>query len=123
MVRNLQFTEKWIFKAKYRYSVHVNPRNNQSFMYLNLAISLIIDLGLDQEAPNPNNFSAIKTDGLIEAGSFTVAAKRAYLGCYWLSSALVFSVIFSLRQETEWTNCSVAYQWGFKNPIIYTTAT
>ena len=56
-------------------------------MYLNLAISLSVDLGLDQELPNLNNFSAINTDGLIESGAFTSAAKRAYFGCYYLSAA------------------------------------
>jgi hypothetical protein len=56
-------------------------------MYVNLAISLTVDLGLDQELPNLNNFNAISTDGLIDAGTFTSAAKRAYLGCYYLSAA------------------------------------
>ena len=56
-------------------------------MYINLAISLIVDLGLDQAAPNTNNFSSINIEGLIENGEFTTAAKRAYLGCYYMSSA------------------------------------
>jgi len=56
-------------------------------MYMNLAISLCIDLGLDQETPNLNRFSTINTDGLIEGASFTEAAKRAYLSCYYLSSS------------------------------------
>jgi hypothetical protein len=56
-------------------------------MYLNLAISLSSDLGLDQELPNLNNFNAINTDGLVEGGLFTPAARRAYLGCYYLSAA------------------------------------
>jgi len=56
-------------------------------MYVNLAISLTGDLGLDAELPNPNNFSNISTVGLIDGGVFTDAARRAYLGCYYLSSA------------------------------------
>lgn len=56
-------------------------------MYMNLAISLATDLGLDRELPNLSNFNAIHTEGLIEGEVFTQAAKRAYLGCYYLSSA------------------------------------
>jgi hypothetical protein len=56
-------------------------------MYMNLAISLATDLGLDRELPNLSNFNAIRTEGLIEDDMFTKAAKRAYLGCYYLSSA------------------------------------
>ena len=59
-------------------------------MYVNLAISLTGDLGLDAELPNPNNFKNISTLGLTDGGTFTDAAKRAYLGCYYLSSASVF---------------------------------
>jgi hypothetical protein len=59
-------------------------------MYVNLAISLTSDLGLDLELPNPNGFSNISTVGLIDGPNFTDAAKRAYLGCYYLSTALVF---------------------------------
>jgi hypothetical protein len=54
---------------------------------MNLAVSLTVDLGLDEEVPNPLNFNAINTQGLIEGVLFTKAAKRAYLGCYYLSSA------------------------------------
>jgi hypothetical protein len=56
-------------------------------MYMNLAISLTVDLGLDRETPVTNNFGAINTQGLVDNGIFTNAAKRAYLGCYFLSSA------------------------------------
>jgi hypothetical protein len=67
--------------------VHSRPKNNQSFMYMNLAISLTVDLGLDRETPATNNFGAINTQGLVDNGIFTNAAKKAYLGCYFLSSA------------------------------------
>ena len=70
-----------------RYPIHSRPKNNQSFMYMNLAISLTVDLGLDRETPVVNNFNAINTQGLVNNGVFTKAAKRAYLGCYFLSSA------------------------------------
>jgi hypothetical protein len=56
-------------------------------MYMNLAISLATDLGLDREMPNLSNFNAIRMEGLIEDEVFTKASKRAYLGCYYLSSA------------------------------------
>jgi hypothetical protein len=62
-------------------------------MYISLAISIAGDLGLDQEIPNLNSFSNISTEGLIDGTSFTDAAKRAYLGCYYLSCALVFLLL------------------------------
>lgn len=56
-------------------------------MYVNLAIGLALDLGLDRETPPNNNFNTINTTGLIEDGQFTPAAKRAYLGTYYISAA------------------------------------
>ncbi|KAH8672068.1 hypothetical protein BGZ60DRAFT_26730 [Tricladium varicosporioides] len=68
------------------YPIHTNPKNNQSFMYMNLAISLCTDLGLDQEIPNHSNFNSVDTTGLFEGDGFTRAAKRAYLGAYYMSA-------------------------------------
>jgi hypothetical protein len=56
-------------------------------MYMNLAISLVGDLGVDREKPGLMGFTAINTEGLIEGDDFSKAAKRAYLGTYYLSSA------------------------------------
>jgi len=58
-------------------------------MYLNVAVSLAIDLGLHDELPNSLNFNTIKKEGLITNGSFTQAAKRAYLGAYYVSATYV----------------------------------
>ncbi|CZS93246.1 uncharacterized protein RAG0_03616 [Rhynchosporium agropyri] len=70
------------------YPAHVNPRDTTSFMYLNLAISLLVDLGLDQETPNAEKFSpTVKSTGLIEGDQFTENARKTYLGCYYMSSA------------------------------------
>lgn len=57
-------------------------------MYMNLAISLVADLGLDQEKPITPNFNEIDIRGLSEGDDFSKAAKRAYLGCYYLSYCL-----------------------------------
>lgn len=70
------------------YPLHSKPKNSQAFMYVNLAIGLALDLGLDREEPNHSSFSVVNTDGLIENGAFTKAAKRAYLGTYYVSAAL-----------------------------------
>ena len=57
-------------------------------MYMNLAISLVTDLGLDRDIPNPSAFSDFDLKGLYtEDGGYSVAAKQAYLGTYYLSSA------------------------------------
>jgi len=59
-------------------------------MYVNLAVSLAVDLGLHKEAPNSLFFNSIRPEGLIINGSFTQAAKRAYLGAYYISAAYVY---------------------------------
>lgn len=69
--------------------MHSKPKNNQAFIYMNLAISIAVDLGLDQDYPNMNVFTPLSRKGLIENSLFTTTAKRAYLGCYYLSSSLV----------------------------------
>ncbi|RDL30129.1 uncharacterized protein BP5553_10407 [Venustampulla echinocandica] len=70
------------------YPLYVNPKKNQSFMYMNIATSLVTDLGLDRELPNLSGFSTISTEGLIDGCEFTQAARHAYLGAYYLSTAL-----------------------------------
>lgn len=69
--------------------MHSKPKNNQAFIYMNLAISIVVDLGLDREYPNMNELSANSRKELVENSLFTEAGKRAYLGCYYLSSAFV----------------------------------
>lgn len=85
-----------------RYPIHSNPRHSQTFVYMNLAITLIFDLGLGDEFPNPMSFTPVDTKGLVEGGAFTKAAKQAYLGCYCLSSAwvLVCHCVTCLRLTT-----------------------
>jgi hypothetical protein len=56
-------------------------------MYMGLAISLVDDLGLDREVPNELDLNALSNQGLVKDGAFTATAKRAYLGCYYLSAA------------------------------------
>jgi hypothetical protein len=67
--------------------MHSRPKNSQTFMYMGLANSLVVELGLDKETPNENSFQSYSCEGLIEGGVFTTAAKMAYLGCYYLSAA------------------------------------
>ncbi|PVH73568.1 hypothetical protein DL98DRAFT_594915 [Cadophora sp. DSE1049] len=70
------------------YPAHINPRDTTSFMYMNLAISLLVDLGLDQETPNVNKAdAAVTSTDLIDGDHFSAAARRTYLGCYYMSSA------------------------------------
>ncbi|KAG0647752.1 Transcription factor himD [Hyphodiscus hymeniophilus] len=46
------------------YPMHSKPKNNQAFIYMNLAISIAVDLGLDQAYPNTNVFTSMKREGL-----------------------------------------------------------
>lgn len=71
------------------YPVHVSPKHNQSFMYMSLAISLAVDLGLDKSKPSISCMSKIDTKGLIDGNQFSMAAKRAHLGCYYMSVLLL----------------------------------
>ena len=91
--------------------MHLKPKNNQAFIYMNLAISIAVDLGLDQEYPNMNVFTAISRKGLIENSTFTTAGKRAYLGCYYLSSACVID-----RLKTGSTANLPSLSMGFQKP-------
>lgn len=58
-------------------------------MYLNLALSLADDLALGQRQGNLPSLRAdsIDPEALYAYDGFSKAAKRAYLGCYYLSSA------------------------------------
>ena len=69
---------------------------------------------MDREIPNLNSFSNIGTEGLIEGISFTDTAKRAYLGCYYLSTASVFwSWRNSQLPSTDLVFCRLSL--GFQN--------
>ncbi|KAH8591825.1 hypothetical protein B0O99DRAFT_266476 [Bisporella sp. PMI_857] len=70
------------------YPLHSRPKNNQTFMYINVAISLAVDLGLHNENPSTDGFTAARQEGLVANGCFTQEARRAYLGAYYVSSAL-----------------------------------
>ncbi|KAI9055633.1 hypothetical protein LZ554_000577 [Drepanopeziza brunnea f. sp. 'monogermtubi'] len=70
------------------FPAHVNPRDTTTtFVYMHLAIDLLIELGLDQESPSPTKNTAITTTGLVKGDKFTPAARRTYLACYYTSSA------------------------------------
>ena len=81
--------------ALLRYPIHSKPKNNQTFMYVNLAVSLAIDLGLHSKDPIALNFNSIRQEGLIADGSFTQSAKRAYLGAYYILAAFVYLTLDS----------------------------
>lgn len=77
------------FNLFLRYPSYLKMGNQQAFMYMNLAISIAVDLGLDQprqETKSPFALNNTSTEGLFSYGSFSKAAQRAYLGCYYLSS-------------------------------------
>ena len=59
-------------------------------MYMNLAISLLVDLGLDKETPDAIKAdAAVTSTDLIDGDHFSAAARRTFLGCYYMSSAYV----------------------------------
>ncbi|KAH8803339.1 hypothetical protein F5884DRAFT_847183 [Xylogone sp. PMI_703] len=80
------------------FQFHLIPRSQQIYRYLQIAISVLIDLGLDQ---NLDNVLEERTDLLLcdpslrskNAGSidlFGNEGRRATLGCYYLSTIISF---------------------------------
>jgi hypothetical protein len=72
-----------------RYPCHLKPKNQQAFMYINLALSILDDLGIGRRdcittSLCPDN---VEYEGLMDDVGFSKPAQRAYLGCYYLSSA------------------------------------
>ncbi len=55
-------------------------------MYMSLAISLVVDLGLDRDSPKQASFNSVSKIGLVDGEHFSKAARHAYLGCYYMSS-------------------------------------
>ncbi|KAM3068537.1 hypothetical protein ACMFMG_011068 [Clarireedia jacksonii] len=70
------------------YPMYTKPKSNPCIMYINLAISLATDLGLDQPELKVNPFSDADTKGLAdEHGRWTTDARNTAMGCYVLSSS------------------------------------
>ncbi|KAE8554404.1 hypothetical protein EYB25_002943 [Talaromyces marneffei] len=67
------------------FQFHFIPGSQQDYLYLQIAISMVIDLHLDQEA-------ADLLERRTELGNiYTREACRAYLGCYYLSGIITMS--------------------------------
>ncbi|KAJ5159732.1 uncharacterized protein N7482_006736, partial [Penicillium canariense] len=61
---------------------HFNPRSPQTYRYLQIAISMVVDLGIEELIID-------MTDGDNELGdTYSREACRAYLGCYYISSVI-----------------------------------
>ncbi len=78
-----------------RYHFHYIPRKEQSYQLLQMAIGMIIDLGLDQRPSVAMawkvglHLSHYKRNPRVEDEDdefFSKEARRAYLGCYYLST-------------------------------------
>ncbi|OOO04940.1 hypothetical protein OAory_01112770 [Aspergillus oryzae] len=63
------------------YNLHLRPRSFQSYQYLQIAISMMVDLGLDNEAIEKTEFDR-------SSPSSNNEALDACLGCYYLSSLI-----------------------------------
>ncbi|KAL4975293.1 hypothetical protein BDW66DRAFT_160598 [Aspergillus desertorum] len=61
---------------------YLDPRNRQTYQYLQMAISMVVDLGLEQRIADMGESEAAP-DGFCGR-----EACRAYLGCYYLSSLI-----------------------------------
>jgi hypothetical protein len=84
-------------------------------MFINVASSMAVELGLDKPIPT-SNFSLhdnIDPTGLFEGENFSKAAKRAYMGCYYLSSAYVLWTFPGFRYFVNW---SKSISLGFQKP-------
>ena len=66
--------------------MHINPCRPQLFQILQIAISMITDLHLDE--PWDEAVPRLEPSSNIQSisGGLHLAAQRAYLGCYFISS-------------------------------------
>jgi hypothetical protein len=74
-----------------RFHFHLIPRAQQTYTYLQLAISMVIDLGLhhsnaDADAQRNEQYSKDPAPCSDSSELCTAEAHRAYLGCYYLSA-------------------------------------
>lgn len=58
-------------------------------MYVNLALSILDDLGIGRHDNITSDLCPdnVESEGLFDEAGFSKAAQRAYLGCYYMSSA------------------------------------
>ena len=76
-----------------RFHFHCTPRSQQTNRYLQIAVSMVIDLGLDQKMADrfEQRTSLPVLDPVLDSAQGrqidcgTLEAIRAYLGCYYLS--------------------------------------
>ena len=75
-----------------RYHFHLTPRSRQSYQFLQIAIGMTIDLGLDERPCDTRTQMArsqLSHDGSDEILSsdefYSRETRRTYLGCYYLS--------------------------------------
>ncbi|KAL4905100.1 hypothetical protein BDW74DRAFT_19039 [Aspergillus multicolor] len=61
---------------------YLDPRSKQTYQYLQLAISMVVDLGLEQKIAEMMENNTIASDPTARE------ICRAYLGCYFLSSTM-----------------------------------
>lgn len=67
----------------FRFHFCLDPRSQQTFQYSQMLISMIFDLGLDQNTPNMLAQTSQPGD------LYSREAQRAYLGCFYISSVYV----------------------------------
>lgn len=78
------------------------PRSQQAYKYLQMAVSMLVDLGLDER---PEMFEIQRPDLIMREDDFrsndngvsvvTTEAQRTSLGCFYLSSMCVVSMPFA----------------------------
>jgi hypothetical protein len=94
-----------------RYPMRTKPKNNQVFMYMNLAIGLAVDLGLDREHPTMSNFNAFSTKGSDRGWSSHQTGQES-LPCML---SYLFCVSVQEQSKSESILTFPACQWNFKN--------
>jgi hypothetical protein len=86
---NLAFTTLIIDWLKNRHHLFFEPDHQQVYQLCQLAASMAIDLGITRRHTPSDSFnllSVVAESNLKLASTQNAEAKRAFLGCYYLSS-------------------------------------
>ncbi|MCJ1284003.1 hypothetical protein MMC26_003334 [Xylographa opegraphella] len=83
------------------YHFHFKPQVQQIYPLLHLAIGIAVDLGYHQQPKKPVVDYPVQTEGIPIVPSQSREAQRAFLGCYYLSTA--FAVALSRPNFVKYT--------------------
>ncbi|MCJ1402734.1 hypothetical protein MMC11_005955 [Xylographa trunciseda] len=99
------------------YHFHFKPQVQQIYPMLHLAIGIAVDLGYHQKPKKPVVDYPVQTEGVSIVPSQSREAQRAFLGCYYLSTA--FAVALSRPNFVKYTDYMTECCTRIKNDLEF----